>query len=68
MDHINKLIHAFRLNLFCNQRRNEFVETTIGVYETISTMCEVTDDEKLRDISDMLSGDDIIYYSTKPMQ
>lgn len=44
------------------------MDSTISMYETMATLCEVTDDETLRAIPVVLSGEALIYYSTHVKQ
>lgn len=45
---------------------DEYLESTLVVYDTLGTMCEVTDQEKRQEMPTILQGDAIKFFSEKP--
>lgn len=43
---------------------DEGIDNFLGVYNTMTKMCEMTDEEKLKSLPIMLSGDALSYYSS----
>lgn len=42
--------------------REEALDNSIGVYETMAKMCQVTEEEKLQSLPIMLKGDALSYF------
>ena len=62
---INGLMRAFGTKKRFSGSWDEDLDDTISIFETLSNICELSDEEKLKAIPIMLMGDAMSYFSNK---